>query len=139
MATMIPLWDEGDGVTAIAATDLTGCRFAAISGARVAETLQVGVPAAGGRVFGVITFDTPAGHPVGLTRDPDVIPLCEVGSTAITFGTALAVDALGRVVPATGTNVVVGVAVDTVAASVDAAGQTPYQPSYVGVDRTSAN
>lgn len=114
-----PFWTPGRNVTGHADVALTGKRFVAIAGPRTDGNPTVGLPAAGGRVFGVTAYDTPADDKVTLYRG-GIVPVEADGPIAA--GAPLFAAADGRATatdPGAGSNVV-GIAVDDAADGEDA-------------------
>lgn len=95
----IPFMEPGARPTAHATAAVTGKRFVAISGDRQADgTYSVAPPAAGGRVFGVASWDAAIGQKTVVIRGPGyIVPVR--AAAAITAGAEVQVDATGAVVP----------------------------------------
>lgn len=89
----IPFYRPGKDVTCKAGVALTGKRLCAITGNRSSGPLfdpantdlqglyTVGLPAAGGRVFGVVGYDVAVGDPVPVKRE-GVLPVTASGAIA---------------------------------------------------------
>lgn len=124
---VIPFYRPGKDITAKATVGLTGKTLCAIVGNRTAgpglassddpAVYQVGLPAAGGRVFGAVGFDVVSGSIVPIKRD-GIIP---VTTSAIVAAEAeVKVDAAGKILPATTGARIVGVVHTGAASGADA-------------------
>lgn len=80
MANAYAKFRAGEDPTCHAAAALTGGRFCRITGAPNAGNPTVNVPAAGGRVFGVVAQDAASGSKVTVLR-PGKIVQVEAGAT----------------------------------------------------------
>lgn len=103
----------GDTVTGHAEAAVIGGRFVAITGPRVGGNYQVSHAAAGARSVGVAARDTAAGAKVMLFGGPGTV-VDVTAATALTAGNDVVVGADGQAT--TGAGVIVGVAMDDVAA-----------------------
>lgn len=98
----IPLYDDGDNVTFLAAVAVTGKKFVEISTAGFdtnSNCLQAVLPTAGGNVIGIASYDAPTGGLFNVRRvgNPLIVPA--TAGTTVTAGQMLQVDATGAVVP----------------------------------------
>jgi predicted RecA/RadA family phage recombinase len=116
----VVLYRPGQDITCKASVALTGKRLCMISGNRTSGAgaagvglsatndggnYQVGLPTAGGRVFGVVGYDVPSGGLVPVKRE-GVIPVTASG--AIAAGAEVEALADGRVITRT-TGIPIGV------------------------------
>lgn len=94
----IPLFEEGDKLTAFATAAVTGKKFVALSGNRQANgDFSVAPPAAGGRVFGVAEYDAAIGARTGVLRERGcILPVTAAG--AIAAFAEVEVDATGAII-----------------------------------------
>lgn len=94
----IPFFEPGDRLTGYATAAVTGKRFVAISGDRQANgDISIAPPAAGGRVFGVATYDAAIGQRTTIIRKRGtVVPITSTGAGIAAFA-EVEVDATGRV------------------------------------------
>jgi hypothetical protein len=123
----IPFYRPGKDISAKATVALTGKRLCAIVGNRtsgpgLASTddvglYQVGAPAAGGRTFGVVGYDTPAGGVVPVKRN-GILPVTTSGVFTAEQEAKVAAD--GTILPATSGSVVVGIVHTACASGQDA-------------------
>lgn len=122
---VIPFYRPGQDVTCKASVALTGKRLCAITGNRsggpgLSNDLQnlyvVGLPAAGGRVLGVVGYDVGAGDPVPVKRE-GVLPI--VAGANIAAFAEVEVDATGRVITKA-SGVAIGFCMTGVASGADA-------------------
>jgi hypothetical protein len=112
----IPFYRPGKDITAKATVALTGKRLCAIVGNRtsgpgLASTddpgvYQVGAPAAGGRVFGVVGYDVPSGSVVPIKRN-GIIPVTTSGAFTAEQEAKVAAD--GTILPVTAGAIAVGI------------------------------
>jgi len=121
----IPFYRPGQDITCKAGVALTGKRLCAITGNRsggpgLGTDLQnlyvVGLPAAGGRVLGVVGYDVGAGDPVPVKRE-GVLPILTAG--AIAAFAEVECDAQGRVITKA-SGVAIGVCLTGVGSGADA-------------------
>jgi predicted RecA/RadA family phage recombinase len=127
----IALYRPGQDITAKASVALTGKTLCMISGNRTSGAglagvgldanpdggnYQVGLPAAGGRVFGVVGYDVPSGGLVPVKRE-GVLPVTAAG--AIAAGAEVEVNAAGKVITRT-TGIPIGVCLNGCANAEDA-------------------
>lgn len=123
----IHFYKPGKDITCHANVGLTGKTCCAIVGNRptgpgLSATGEggnylIGLPAAGGRIFGVVAYDVIAGQKVGVKRG-GVVPIT-VGATPVTAFAEVEVDAAGKVVPKAA-GVAIGFAASGAAAGADA-------------------
>ena len=95
----IELYTEGDQISYLATTAITGKRFVDITAAADATTgvLQAGNPAAGGLVVGVAAYDAAQGQVFTVLSDKgSVVPV--TSGAAIAVGAELEVTAVGKVI-----------------------------------------
>jgi hypothetical protein len=102
---VVPFYRPGHDITCKASVGLTGRRLCAITGNRTSGpglsssddpgVYQVGLPAAGGRVFGVVGRDTPSGGLVPVKRE-GILPVDAAGNIAA-FA-EVETDAAGKVI-----------------------------------------
>lgn len=120
---VLPFYRPGKDITCKATVALTGKHLCAIVGNRTsgpglastddAGVYQVGAPAAGGRVFGVVGYDVASGSVVPIKRG-GILPVVTSGAVAAEAEVKVAAD--GTILTATTGARVVGV-VHTAAAS----------------------
>lgn len=128
----IPFYRPGKDITCKATVALAGMTLCAIVGNRTAgpglvssddpAVYQVGLPAAGGRVFGVVGYDVAIGGIVPVKRT-GVLPC--IASAVIAAEQEVKTDAAGKILPVTAGAIAVGI-VHTAAASAAAAEFEPY-------------
>lgn len=110
----IPYFEPGAQVTFQASAAVTGKKFVTISGNMQSDgTPTCGLPAAGGRVFGVAMYDVALGKRGGVwRRRGTILPVTSGGASgAMAANLEVQVDATGAVVPLAG-GVAVGYLVD---------------------------
>lgn len=123
----LPFYRPGKDITAKATVALVGKTLCAIVGNRTAGpglastddpgVYQVGLPAAGGRVFGVVGYDVPIGALVPIKR-AGILPV--TASATITAEQEVKVDAAGKVLPVTAGAIAVGICHTAAANTFDA-------------------
>jgi predicted RecA/RadA family phage recombinase len=128
---VVPVYRPGSDITCKASVALTGKRLCMISGNRTSGAgnagvglsatpdggnYQVGNPTGGGRVFGVVGYDTPSGGLVPVKRE-GVLPITASG--AIAAGAEVEALADGRVITRT-TGIPIGVCLNGCANAEDA-------------------
>lgn len=115
----IPLYDEGDEITATTTAAVAGKTFLGITGALVAtfpgNLVKVATNAAGVKPFGVAAYDAPSGASVGVIKE-GVIPVTAGG--VITAGDEVESDAAGKAIKLA-SGKAAGRAVSTATASTD--------------------
>ncbi len=96
----IPLYRPGDDVTATAGVAVAGRKFVEITGAlnpANGTNVTVGLPTAGGTVFGVAAYDAAANARVAVIRgSKTIVPVLAAGVIAV--GAEVQVDAAGAVI-----------------------------------------
>lgn len=114
-------YNDGSDITVKATADVTGKRFAAISGDLDDGLITIGTAAPGTNTVGVIKYDAAAGELVGIARGSSRVITVTTGA-AITAGDDVQVGDGGRAIPAPAesTGIIVGYSVNTVAAGADA-------------------
>lgn len=126
MPEVIATYDPGADITCQATAALTGGRAVGVPSARnvggpagISDLgdglLNVGLPAAGGAIFGVASHDAIIGGRVNVMRPPKVVPMeC---SAAVAIGAELMVGVDGRVATRTAGNTVIGRALSVTSAA----------------------
>lgn len=127
VADCIHFYKPGKDITCHANVGLTGKRAVAIvanrqSGPGLSTTAEggnyvVGLPAAGGRIFGVAGYTVLSGEKLPVKRG-GVVPM-EVGATPVTAFAEVEVDATGKVIPKAA-GVAIGFACSGAASGADA-------------------
>lgn len=122
---LIPFKEDAERVTCTATVAVTGKRFVSISGDRQADgTYSVAPTPAGGKPFGVATWDAAAGRKVTVVviDSGHIVPVTAVA--AIAANTSVVSDATGQATPAAGAAGAVvhasGIALTGAAAGADA-------------------
>lgn len=102
MAELIPFKEDGERVTCTPSADVTGTTLVSISGDRNADgTYTIAPASAGGKVFGVATWDAATGTKVTVitTTSGHIVPITTSG--AVTAGQSIKPAAGGTAVAAT--------------------------------------